>query len=114
MPANCLPPYKKFEDDGLDRRFLDEYDDPDSNGICALLRPRWISNDCVEVVRGRVNRNLNGKKMSGKKVAKKSSIVVPEEAYEDIMSHEDDIDYSNPNVKTKAEISSHIDRFGGF
>ena len=116
MPYRNLPETKMFDDDGLDRPFLDEYDDPDKNGICKLLRPRWAVMRNLEGVRGKVTQNLNGMRVNGKSnrklLTKASSIVVSEEVFESLEPDEDEIDYSSPDVKTNAEISSYIDRHG--
>ena len=136
MPFINLPKTKIVDYDALGHSFLDEYDDPDENGVCKLLRPSWIP-----AVREKVSQKLNGRKMNGKEAhsaVKQSSIVVPEEARNGIVAHEheaepeeideeavqaeetpeemepleEDIDYSNPNIKTGAEASSHWDRCG--
>lgn len=63
-----------------------------------------------------LGRRINGKRVYGERfkrqAALRKSITTSRTKYEEVVKHEDDTDFSNPNFRTKNDISRHVDIFG--
>lgn len=108
---------RKVDENGhviLDYCFLDESldDDPVAGPKIRRLLDEIFYPSQKKALRGRINGKKMNRERFKRQAALRSSIATSRAKYEEVVKHEDDTDFSNPNFRTRNDISSHVDRFG--